>query len=178
MKLLSIMSLIVLSLAISAATIDLKKSKFEWTGTKVTGKHNGTVDAISGRIGMDGNKITAGTIVLDMNSISTTDLSGKMKKSLDGHLKTGDFFEVEKHPQATISVKKVDAKMMTADLTIKGKTHEVKFPYTKKGNSITGTLKFDRTKFGIKYKSPNFFEKLGDKAISNEVKIDYKLVLR
>ena len=177
MKFLILVSIAALSFSISAAKIDLKKSTFEWTGTKITGKHNGTITAISGTVDMKGDKIIGGEVVLNMKTISTTDLSGKWKKKLDSHLKDGDFFQVKKYPKAMIKITKVYGRTMMADLTIKDQTHKVEFPYTKKGNMITGKMTFDRTKYGIKYNSSNFFEKLGDKAINNEVTVDYKLVV-
>ena len=41
----------------------------------------------------------------------------------------------------------------------------------------SGTLKFDRTKFNMKYGSGSFFKNLGDKMINNEIKIDYVVAL-
>ena len=41
----------------------------------------------------------------------------------------------------------------------------------------TGTLTFDRTKFGMIYKSGNFFKDIGDKAIHDEVVLNFKVVL-
>ena len=66
---------------------------------------------------------------------------------------------------------------MKGSLTIKGKTQPVEFPYYKKGNTYTGTVNFDRTKFGIIYGSKNFFKNLGDKVIDNNVQLSFIAVL-
>jgi polyisoprenoid-binding protein YceI len=169
--------LTVLSLSVHAGKIDQKKSVFKWLGTKVTGKHFGTIMAQSGNVELDGNKIKSGKIVINLKSISATDLKGEWKQKLEGHLKADDFFNVKKYPTAMIEVKKVYSKTIMADLTIKGKTSKIEFPYTMKGKTISGAMTFDRTKFGMKYKSGNFFKDLGDKLINNDVKIDYSIVL-
>ena len=74
--------------------VDTAASKVVWTGTKVTGKHTGTVNIKSGSLTVDNGALTAGNVVLDMNSISSTDLEGEYKEKLDGHLKADDFFGV------------------------------------------------------------------------------------
>lgn len=96
-----------------------------------------------------------------MTSINTTDLSGKGKTNLDGHLKSDDFFGVEKFPTATLVFKTIGEKgngvyAVTADLTIKGITHPIKFELTVAGNTAATTLKVDRTKYDIKYGSGSF----------------------
>jgi hypothetical protein len=48
---------------------------------------------------MKGNQVVGGSFVLDMTSINATDLSGEYQQKLNGHLKNGDFFEVEKFLQ-------------------------------------------------------------------------------
>ena len=67
---------------------------------------------------------------------------------------------------------------LDGSLTIKGKTEPVSLKYTQKGKSYTGTLKFDRTKFGIKYGSGNFFKGLGDKMIYDEVTVEFTVVTK
>jgi hypothetical protein len=44
---------------------------------------------------MKGNQLVGGSFVLDMTSINATDLTGEYQQKLNGHLKNGDFFEVE-----------------------------------------------------------------------------------
>ena len=165
------------SLSANAAKINQEKSVFGWLGTKVTGKHIGTVNVKSGNVVVEDKKIKSGTVVIDLKTINTTDLTGEWKKKLENHLMADDFFNVKKYPTATLEIKKVYAKTIMADLTIKGNTSQVEFPYTMKDNKIMGTLTFDRTKFGMRYKSGNYFKDLGDKLINNEVKIDYNIVL-
>jgi polyisoprenoid-binding protein YceI len=100
----------------------------------------------------------------------------------DGHLKSGDFFEVEKHP--AISFRSTSAKLdgddlvMTGDLTIRGVTNPVdvvwefggiaKDPYgnTKAGFEGTGTL--SRKEWGLTY---NAALETGGVMIADKVKL-------
>lgn len=92
---------------------------------------------------------------------------------LEGHLKSDDFFGVEKFPTATliftdVKVKGKNSYNITGDLTIKGKTNPVTFEISIYGSKATTSLKIDRTKYGVKYGSTSFFDGLKDKAIYDE----------
>src|SRR5690606_32155072 len=151
-------------------TINVEKSVINWTGKKIASKHEGTLKFSNGAIIFKGDKLRGGNFTVDMNSINTTDLEGDRKNRLDGHLKNEDFFAVEKFPTSSLVFKKITSKKdgsytVQADLTIKNITHPVTFDMVVKGNEATANLKFDRTKYDIKYGSGSFFDSLGDKAI-------------
>lgn len=171
--------LFALSLPVFGATLDPAKSTFNWKGTKVTGEHVGTIKLKSSKLTTDkAKKITGGEFVMDLASVDCTDLKGKWKKKLEDHLKSADFFDVAKHPTAKLTIDKVTDKDFAGKLTIKGKTHPVKVAYTKKGSEYSGTMKFNRTKFDMKYKSGSFFKNLGDKMIHDEVTLNFKVVVK
>ena len=172
-----------------SVTVDTKASTFKWHAKKVTGEHMGTVNFSGGTVQVEKGVLVGGTIEMDMTSIVATDLQGEYKGKLEGHLKSEDFFAVEKFNKATLVIKKVeDIKgsktaenyTVTADLTIKGITKEVKFPaiIVVKGNSVTANADFmiDRTQWDIRYGSKSFFEGIGDKAIDNEFNIKVRVV--
>ena len=73
-----------------------------------------------------------------------------------------------------------DQYTIKGNLTIKGITNEVEFPATIQtvGNQLTAKAKIlvDRTKFDIKFRSGNFFENLGDKAIEDNFELNVELV--
>ena len=118
-----------------------------------------------------------------MTSLSNSDMEGEMRGKLEGHLKSGDFFSTEEYPMASLVIQKVSKKgngyEVVADLTIKGKTEEVVFPASvqmKDGQVMASAeLSFDRTKYDIRYGSGSFFDNLGDKAISDEVKLSVQI---
>ncbi|WP_445738022.1 YceI family protein [Mariniflexile sp.] len=153
--------------------IKLDKSKVVWKGYKVTGSHEGTVNIKSGFLNFESDKLVGGEFVMDMATLVSTDLEGEYKGKLEGHLKSDDFFGVEKHPTASLVFTKVvasgkNAYTVTGNLTIKGKTNPITFTMSIYGNKATASLKVDRTKFGVEYNSTSFFENLKDKAIYDE----------
>ncbi|MBC3538396.1 YceI family protein [Rufibacter sp. H-1] len=168
------------------------ESKITWIGRKVTGEHNGNIGLASGTILFDKGALRGGTFLLDMTSITCNDLQGGSNKKLVDHLKSDDFFSVEKNPTAVFAITNLTPKQnaksgaanytITGDLTIKGITNQISFPAmvnVKKGVATAkATLKFDRTKWDIKYRSGNFFENIGDKAIMDDVELNIDLVAK
>lgn len=160
------------TIAFEKKMIKATESSVNWKAYKVTGSHEGTIDVKSGFLNFDGKKLTGGEVVVNMKSVNTTDLTGDSKASLDGHLKSDDFFSVANHETATIVFKSVKAAKnnkyaVNADLTIKGKTSPVNFDLFVGDNKATAYLNVDRTKYDIKYGSASFFDGLKDKAIND-----------
>ena len=117
-------------------------------------------------------------VTIDTGSISTNN------DDRDAHLKSPDFFEVEKYPEITFvstSLKKVDDNefKLIGDLTIKGTTKEIeldtefggfmKDPYgnEKTGFSINGKL--NRKDFGLNW---NAALEAGGVMVGNEIKVN------
>jgi polyisoprenoid-binding protein YceI len=126
-----------------------------------------------------------------MTTLANTDLTdASYNAKLVGHLKSDDFFGVEKNPTSTFKITKVEpianAKAgeanytITGDLTIKGKTHPATFPavVTVNGNNATAkaTATVDRAKYDIRYGSKSFFDNLGDKVINDEFTLAINIV--
>lgn len=171
---------------VAPATVSKTESQVRWEASKVTGTHWGFVPLKNATLDYSGGKIKGGSFDMDMVNLTVEDLTdAKSKGNLTGHLKSDDFFSVEKFN--TSSFKITEAKSsngtdytITGNLTIKGITQKVSFPAkaTVAGKKITATgqITFDRTKFDIKFRSGNYFEDLADKMIYDEVKLDVKLV--
>jgi len=159
--------------------INLETSTINWVGEKVTGSHRGDLKFKSGSLTFSGDKLTGGTLEVDMTSLTVNDLeAGKGKEKLEGHLKADDFFGVQNHKTATMKFTKVAATSnpnvyeVTADLTIKGITKPLTFTFTATKEMARTSTKIDRTQYGIKYNSGNFFENLGDKVIYDEFELN------
>lgn len=168
------------SLNINAQTKQISSSTIHWRAEKVTGFHEGNVVLKSGAIEFKKDQIVAGEFTMDMTTIDSTDLEGEWEGKLIGHLKSDDFFSVEKHPESTLVFTSVKSKddsnyEVVADLTIKGITKPISFVLTVENNSATAKLTIDRTQYDIKYNSGKFFESLGDKMIYDNFTIDVKL---
>lgn len=183
------MKMITLALFITAATawsqsnitkIDIEQSEIQWLAKKVTGQHNGTINLSDGSLEINMDQITGGSFTVDMSSIVCKDLTGEYKGKLEGHLKSDDFFGVEKFPKALLTITKSEMKMknhymMEGDLTIKGITNPISFEMHVEGNSATTKLIVDRSKFDVRYGSNSFFDNLGDKAIYDDFELDVNL---
>ena len=162
--------------------VDTEASSIDWIGRKITGQHTGKIKISSGDLLVNGNAIKGGSFVMDMNSMNSD------SQKLTGHLKTDDFFSVEKNPTSKFVITKVtgagkDRINVTGDLTIKGITQSVSFPATvkKEGNAIVAVAKnvmIDRSKFDIRYGSKSFFNDIGDKAIDDNFELGINLVAK
>ena len=169
--------------------VDLENSNIDWIGRKVTGEHSGTLNLSNGFVIWNGKSITGGKIILDMTSIKNTDIeSPAWKHKLEGHLKAEDFFHTDSFPHAILEIKRQTAIMdenktirkgMLADLTIRGMTHEIKFPFilTQSKNILTGegSVDIDRTLYNIQYKSGKFFDDLGDHLIYDNFTVQFRI---
>ena len=158
---------------VEVKSIETSKSTVTWKGYKVTGSHEGTVQLKSGDLEFDGDKLTGGNFVVDMTTLISTDLTGEYKGKLEGHLKSDDFFGVEKFPTASLEITDVkstgkNSYEVKADLTIKGNTNPITFDLSVYGSKATATLKVDRSKYDVRYGSGSFFDDLGDKTIYDE----------
>lgn len=141
------------TLAFSNAT-----SKIEWTGSKVTGSHDGGFRDFEGTITLDPADLTASGVEV---AIQTASLYSDTDK-LTQHLTTADFFEVERFPTATFRSTAIaeggrgDAThTVTGTLTLHGVTKEVSFPATIRvtGDQATAKAEFsiDRNDWGLTY---------------------------
>lgn len=162
------------------------ESTIEWTGFKPTGKHNGTIKVESGIFTVNDGKIESGTFLIDMNSIVVLDIPAddEYNGKLVGHLKSDDFFDVEKYPSAAFEVTGFEEKegktWLSGNLTLKEKKNNVTFPVTVSFNngqySITSEVfTIDRSKWDVKYGSKSFFDNLGDKFINDDIELKISL---
>lgn len=178
---LSLALAVVFGTAVSASTpaevvtkeVKTSESTVTWKGYKVTGSHYGTINLQSGSLSFDGDKLVGGEFVVDMSSLVSDDLEGEYKGKLEGHLKSDDFFGVEKHPTSKLVFTEVKANgknsyEVTGDLTIKGITKAVTFDLSVYGSKATATMKVDRSEYDVRYGSGSFFDNLGDKTIYDE----------
>lgn len=165
------------------AEVNAGESSIKWMGKKIGSKHEGIIQLKDGFVELQDDKIVAAKLVMDMTSITNTDLDNEnYNQKLVGHLKSDDFFGVEAYPTAsfelTESTKFTNGKAtLSGDITIKGKTEPISFDVQKEGDVYMANLAIDRSKFDVRYGSDSFFDNLGDKAIDDNFIIDIKLVL-
>jgi len=181
--------ILALVLLLSASVLSAQKvevitesSSITWLGKKIGGQHEGNIQIESGNLEFMDDKIAKGNIVIDMTTITNTDLKDEgYNQKLVGHLKSDDFFGVEKYPKAGFVITGSSAfedgvASVTGDITIKGKTERIIFDVMRAGNIYTAKVDIDRSKFDVRYGSNSFFDNLGDKAINDIFTLNIKLV--
>jgi polyisoprenoid-binding protein YceI len=134
-----------------------QNSKIDFVGSKVTGTENGSFGNFSGQIDYAGAPENSRVnITIEMDSVRTE------SSGLDTHLKTADFFDVAKFPQATFVSTAIRAggdkgatHTITGNLTLHGVTRSISFPATIAVTPDTATVdssfSLNRKDFGIMY---------------------------
>lgn len=163
--------------------LNLSTSSINWYGYYLFyfGGHEGTVQFKEGEFKHDNGKLTGGSFVIDMTTISSTDIESKEgRENLDEHLKNQDFFETNKYPLAKLIITEVYYETETrvkiyANMTIKGKTKPINFraEIDILNKKITTKFKIDRTRWGIKYNHDVKDSAISD-AIGFEVTLGFK----
>jgi len=192
MKLLSFLTLTLISATSLGATtykVDPSASVITWKGEKKLGSyHTGTVKIKEGSLETDKkNTVTGLQTTVDMSTISNADLAKDpdSQKKLVRHLSSDDFFKIDQFPVSTFKLTKISIvngkTIAIGDLTMLGKTNSVEFPVITKVEGATATfegkVKVDRTKWGLRYGSGNFFKELtADKIIKDEFELDVKII--
>lgn len=165
----------------TALAVNTAESRVEWTGKKVTGQHNGTVDITSGTLLVDGDQLVGGNFVIDMNTINDLDMEGEYKEKLEGHLKSDDFFDVENHPEATFEITTVTAGseagvlVVSGNLTIRGTTKNITFDalvseLSETAANVSADFNIAREDWGVNYAGQ------ADDLISKEINFKINLV--
>lgn len=153
---------------------DVKKSMLSWHGKKVTGEHIGNINLKEGQLELKDGKIVKGKFIIDMTSITNSDLKDAgYNQKLVNHLKSDDFFGVAKHPEAKIEILKStpftnNEASVDGNLTIKNITHPISFKAKREGQAYTAVIVVDRSKYDVRYGSGSFFDNLGDNMIYDE----------
>ncbi len=187
MKTVKLLAVLLLAGSVSAMAqkteVNKSKSVVKWTANKIGGSHHGEVQIKSAYLDLKDGQLVGGKVVIDMTSITDVDLEDAgYNAKLVGHLKSDDFFGVEKYPTATFELTKAGKfsngkATVSGKITIKGKTETISFDVVKKGATYTAEVKIDRSHFDVRYGSNSFFDNLGDKAIDDIFIMDITLVL-
>ncbi len=168
-------------------------STVAWRGFKtyVQSEHLGTVNVQEGTFEVADGKLVGGTITIDMNSITCTDLEDEGKRGyLEGHLKSQDFFFVDSFPTAVFEIVEVldpseatKYSTVTGNLTIRGTTNSITFP----ADVVVGeegvkfmapTFSIDRTLWGAKFHDRDdatIAESLKDDLIDHSIELTIKV---
>ena len=164
--------------------LNVSDSKIEWVGTKVSGYHTGDVPLKTGEIYVNNGEVTGGKFIMDLANIKVLgpkSVDEASSNKLLGHLKSSDFFDVEKYPEGIFELTNVQSykgnalkdttdprqeeinkykvtdptHLVSGNLTLKGITKNIEFParITVSGNTAEAIAKFniDRKEWNIVY---------------------------
>ena len=154
---------------LQSLNINTSTSSVEWKGVMVgIYSHNGFVSIKEGNLVYQGNSITGGSITIDMETMTQSDSLYKTEENkLVAHLESPDFFDVANFPTATFEITSSDlgTNKVYGNLTVKGITDSEVVEnviFDGETKSATGTLKFDRQKYGVTYKGSKKDMLVGD----------------
>ncbi len=161
--------------------IDTEKSTVKWTGYHLAKSydHYGNVNIKSGSLEIENGKLTGGTIVIDMNSITNEDIAKeKDNAKLVNHLKSEDFFNVSEFPEATLNITSANASGSTyqveGNITIRGITKPVQFEAQKTGDkAYSAKVTVNRTEHEVMYGW-----KLENAVLGGDFDLEVSLVLK
>ena len=105
--------------------VTAQKSKVDFTGSKKSDYHTGYFPIKSGAVQVNGGKLVGGSFVIDIAGLKVTDAGGGEK--LQGHLLSGDFFDIAKlgfgeasFTISSVEYTKADRATIKGDLNLKG----------------------------------------------------------
>ncbi len=162
--------------------VSTEDSQVAWSGKRILGSgHSGLVNLKSANFIVENKILIAGEFIIDMTSIHNSEGNEALVK----HLKSTDFFDVERYNEAKLVItgselNQLASFLIKADLTIKDISVPVEFQANfeaKEGSlAILSDLIIDRTLWNIRYDSGSFYEDLGDAAIEDEIGFKIYLV--
>jgi polyisoprenoid-binding protein YceI len=140
--------------------ITSQNSQIEFTGSQVVGSHNGSFQKFAGQIDYTGNPETSQvSVTIEPASLQADD------PKLTEHLKTPDFFDVAKYPEAKFVSTAIKAggekgasHTVTGNLTLHGVTKSVTFPAiiaaAEDAINVDANFTINRRDFAINYAGP------------------------
>lgn len=148
-------------------------------------KVRGRFEKFSGTINFDENNPSASTVDVEIEAASIN----TREEQRDGHLRSPDFLDADKHPKLTFKSKRVeqsgsDSGKLIGDLTIRGVTKEVsldveyagqaKSPWGPTSAGFSGATTINRKDWGLEW---NQALETGGVLVGDKVKIDIELEL-
>jgi len=186
--------------------INARQSIIEWKGGLkfINNYHNGNLKVKSGNIYLGKENNISGNIVIDMTTMTNLDLPESRKEYLIGHLRSEDFFHVDRFNTANLKInnskvleKKSDGTYemeVFGDLTVKSVTKPISFKATVdlKSNikKASGIMVFNRTDFNVQYRAEmhldnakSFWNKMNttkgtvkDKVIKDQIEVKFEVI--
>jgi rhodanese-related sulfurtransferase len=172
--------------------IDSARSSIVWIGRSLASTHHGTIRIADGEVAIRAGVLASGRVILDMTSITDVDIPDpQLQRMLEAHLKSDDFFDVERFPTAELLLKGAGAIAgatpgapnftLRAALTVKDVTREIEFPAIiaeDPAGTLTGVaqVEIDRVEWNVCYGSGRLFRMLGKHLVNDTITLLVKIV--
>jgi len=161
--------------------LDVDRCTVQWTGKAAFSAYSlsGSLKPASGQITVKEGEGISAEFSMDMQSLDS-DI-----KKLTRHLRSDDFFAVKTYPEADFYLREplpltAGPHQVQGLLRIRDKElpQEVEMVVSANpdGYRVVGSAVVDRTRFGIYYNSPSYFENLKQEAIADEFVLEFELV--
>lgn len=179
--------------------VDTQASTVKWTGYHKGGLNpRYGIMTVTGTLTADQENLTSGELISDVSGLTTDPAAvsaseGKKSTDLDEHLKSPDFFDIEKYPTVKFAITKIENlaagadtskipdanKIVSGNLTIKDKTVNVSFPakveISETQVSVASKFRINRTDWGLVYGAEGNPQ---DWAISPDVDLELNIVAK
>ncbi len=162
--------------------INKSMSKVIWSG-KALGifRHKGTVDFSRASLQVSNGRVSGGTFMVDLKSITPTDnklnpKEGSKYEKLKQHLSSDEFFDVEHFPTASYNLDTIIENNAFGTLTLHGKSNAEKIEniiLSKEGEmiKIMGDLEFNRKMYDVSWDS-----RMKEKILAEDIKVEVMLL--
>ena len=144
--------------------IDFEVDNFKWNTV------DGTFTGMTGELIFDPSDLISSSFNVCIDA-ATVDTDSKKR---DEHLRTDDFFHVEKYPTICFTSESIEKSgssfITTGSLTMHGVTRTVKIPFSFDGTTFSGSLEVERYDYGVGADTGTFM-------VGNEISIDIKCVV-
>jgi len=170
--------------------IDTAASIIAWTGRNPNSTHHGTLRLAGGEVEAAEGRIS-GSFEIDMHSIANLNLAGdELQPVLEAHLKSDDFFFVNRFPRARYTMTAVPTASggpasapnyrVSGQLELRGISAGLNFPaHISLGGDgrllAEAHFDFDRTRWGVIYGSTRFFRHLGMHLVFDQISLQLRI---
>jgi polyisoprenoid-binding protein YceI len=172
--------------------VDPSRSRLEWTGRNLNGRHVGTVRVAAGHVRWEDGVVIDGEVTLDLAAMTNLDVADAGHRAqLIRHLQSDDFFDVASHGLARYVIRGSESLVGTkpgspghlirGELHLRGVARDLDLPAQVASAGPDGlraqvTIELDRTLWGVIYGSGRFFERLGMHLVNDLVGIEAYVV--
>jgi polyisoprenoid-binding protein YceI len=174
--------------------VDQMASVVEWMGRNLFNRHLGTAELGPGYVVIRNGRLAGGHLTIDLTSLSCSDIPDPgLCAHLIKHLKSDDFFSVDRYPQAEFEITEATYRsgvrpdepnyQIKGAFTLRGVTKPIEFAAVVAGKAdgsftAQALLDLDRTLWGAIYGSAKFFGNLGQHIVNDEFHLQLKVVTK